>query len=136
MQQWKKSQPPYSPSTTTDSRHRNTEQTTYWLGPYPCNTGRRHVEFLPRSHSNSTIDREREQAVYPLSHLRRYTKSSDERINKPIVYVDLPQYLAKSPDQQTFIELSAEMVGLCRSTKKSICPISRAVSRKNKKRDL
>ncbi|KAK4024933.1 hypothetical protein OUZ56_010425 [Daphnia magna] len=45
----------------------------------------------------------------------------------------LPQYLATSPAQQTFIELSTEMVGPFHPTKKSICPISRAVSRKNNK---
>ncbi len=53
--------------------------------------------------------------------------------SKSLQYVGLPQYLATSPDQQTFIELSAEMVGPCHSAKKAICPISRAVSRKNNK---
>ncbi|KAI9552642.1 hypothetical protein GHT06_020513 [Daphnia sinensis] len=48
-------------------------------------------------------------------------------------YVGLPQYLATSIDHQTFIELSTEMVGPCHSMKRSICPISRAVSRKKSK---
>ena len=50
-----------------------------------------------------------------------------------VQYAGLPQYLATSPDQQTFIELSSEMVGPCRATKKPLCPISRAVSRKSNK---
>ncbi|KAI9554994.1 hypothetical protein GHT06_020283 [Daphnia sinensis] len=48
-------------------------------------------------------------------------------------YVGLPQYVVTSIDHETFIELSAEMVGPCHLMKKSICPISRAVSWKKSK---
>ncbi len=48
-------------------------------------------------------------------------------------YVDLPAYIAASPDQQMFIELTPEMIEPCRSPKSMICPISRAVSRKSSK---
>ena len=46
-------------------------------------------------------------------------------------FTGLPDYLAASPDQQTFIELSTEMTNPCRTSKRTTCPISRAVSRKN-----
>ncbi len=46
-------------------------------------------------------------------------------------FVGLPAYLAASSDQQTFIELSPEMTTPCRANKRTTCPISRAVSRKN-----
>ncbi|XP_045032647.1 uncharacterized protein LOC116934113 [Daphnia magna] len=67
--------------------------------------------------------------LYRVIGMARATKNGSTSLK----YVGLPQYLAKSPDQQTFIELSAEMVGPCCPTKKSICPISRVVSQKNNK---
>jgi hypothetical protein len=39
-------------------------------------------------------------------------------------YVDLPAYIAASPDQQMYIELTPEMIELCRPHKSMICPIS------------
>nr|CAH0112714.1 unnamed protein product [Daphnia galeata] len=48
-------------------------------------------------------------------------------------YVNLPAYIAASPDQQMFVELTPEMIEPCRSPKNMICPISGAVSRKSNK---
>jgi hypothetical protein len=71
----------------------------------------------------------RSLTLYRVISLARATANGSTSIQ----YTGLPQYLATSPDQQTFIELSAEMIGPCRSAKQVICPISRAVSRKNNK---
>ncbi|EFX65713.1 hypothetical protein DAPPUDRAFT_117028 [Daphnia pulex] len=90
---------------------------------FPPNTitGRRHRNQKQPTHRTLTL--------YRVIGLARATTNGSTSLQ----YTGLPQYLATSPDQQTSIELSAEMVGPCRSAKQAICPISQAVSRKNNK---
>ncbi|KAK4006371.1 hypothetical protein OUZ56_011524 [Daphnia magna] len=46
----------------------------------------------------------------------------------------LPQFLAVAGDQQTFIELTEEEVRSCKDNSGSVCPLARAIERKNAKK--
>ena len=54
-----------------------------------------------------------------------------DRLQSAVVFKDLPRFLAVSGDHQTFIELESRDVEKCKGFTDMICPLRKAISRKN-----
>ena len=68
--------------------------------------------------------------LYDLTALPVYETS----LQSAIVFKDLPRFLAVSGDRQTFIELGSRDVEQCKGYTDMICPVRKAISRKNLRR--